>query len=188
MRVSVDARRASPESPYAGRALTTARWLGVDVGGRRKGFDVALIDGRRILALEGRLTREQVVELVETHRPAVVAIDSPRCCAPDGQKTRKCEHLVNDAICRIRWTPDEDRVRGNPYYAWIEQGLALYDALGVFGADVIEVFPTASWTRLLGSRGNQSRAAWSRRGLAYLSLETSQCAPTKISETPSQLR
>jgi predicted nuclease with RNAse H fold len=141
------------------------------VGGRRKGFDVALIDGRRILALEGRLTREQVVELVETHCPAVVAIDSPRCCAPDGQKTRKCEHLVNDAICRIRWTPDEDRVRGNPYYAWIEQGLALYDALGVFGADVIEVFPTASWTRWFGPRGHQSRAAWSRRGLASLSLE-----------------
>jgi hypothetical protein len=34
-----------------------ARWLGIDVGGKRKGFDAALIDERRLLTLCGRLTR-----------------------------------------------------------------------------------------------------------------------------------
>jgi predicted nuclease with RNAse H fold len=37
--------------------------------------------------------------------------------------------------------------------------------------DVIEVFPTASWTRWYGKRGLLSRAAWSRLGLAGLGLE-----------------
>jgi hypothetical protein len=30
-------------------------WIGVDVGGKRKGFDVAVIDGRRVLALQSHL-------------------------------------------------------------------------------------------------------------------------------------
>jgi predicted nuclease with RNAse H fold len=147
-------------------------WLGVDVGGKRKGFDVALLDGRRLLALHGRLKREAVVELVETHCPQVVAIDSPRCCAPDGEATRVGERELAKVICGIRWTPDERRVHdGNAYYAWIVEGLALYDALATRNVEVIEVFPTASWTRWHGRRGHRSRSAWSREGLAELGLE-----------------
>jgi hypothetical protein len=41
-------------------------WLGVDVGGKRKGFDIALIDDRQILALAGRLDRGAVTKMVET--------------------------------------------------------------------------------------------------------------------------
>jgi predicted nuclease with RNAse H fold len=67
------------------------RWLGVDVGGKRKGFDIALIDARQVLALAGHLNREEVIEHVETEQPTVVAIDSPRCCAPPGQTTRWSE-------------------------------------------------------------------------------------------------
>ncbi len=146
-------------------------WLGVDVGGKRKGFDVALIDDQRLLALHGRLNREAVVQLVETHRPKVVAIDSPRCCAPQGQKTRAGERQLNETICRIRWTPDERRVYGPRYYAWIVEGLALYRALSTIAVQVIEVFPTASWTRWRGGRGSQRRSAWSQEGLAALGLE-----------------
>jgi predicted nuclease with RNAse H fold/predicted enzyme related to lactoylglutathione lyase len=147
-------------------------WLGVDVGGKRKGFDVAVIDDRRLLKIEGQLNRTDVVELVETYRPKVVAIDSPRCCAPDKDASRAGERELAKAICGIRWTPDETRVRAdNPYYAWIVEGLALYDALASCDVEVIEVFPTASWTRWHGRRGSRSRSAWSREGLAGLGLE-----------------
>lgn len=54
-------------------------WLGVDVGGKRKGFDAAIVDDRRLLTLRGRQTRDDVLELVDAWRPALVAIDSPRC-------------------------------------------------------------------------------------------------------------
>src|SRR5262249_46306957 len=69
-------------------SMKVAVWLGVDVGGRRKGFDVALVDEGRLVDLRGRLGRDAVVELGAATRPALVASDSPCPCAPGGQKTR----------------------------------------------------------------------------------------------------
>jgi hypothetical protein len=77
----------------------------------------------------------------------------------------------NQAVCGIRWTPDEREVGANPYYGWVVEGLCLYEALGRRGVPAIEVFPTASWTRWLGPRGNRSRAAWTTAGLAALPLD-----------------
>jgi len=148
-----------------------APWLGVDVGGKRKGFDVAVVDDRRLLALAGNLDRQAVIGVVDAQRPAIVAIDSPRSCAPEGHTTRAGERQLARSICGIRWTPDERHVRASAYYAWIAEGLALFDALAVLGIETIEVFPTASWTRWHGARGARSRSAWSREGLAALGLE-----------------
>jgi predicted nuclease with RNAse H fold len=148
-----------------------ARWIGVDVGGKRKGFDLALVDDREVLALKGGLDSEAVIELVETSRPTVVAVDSPRCCAPEGQTTRDGERQLAKSICGIRWTPDAKRVHASVYYAWIVEGLALFDALAAREVDVIEVFPTASWTRWHGKRGARTRSVWSRQGVAMLGLD-----------------
>jgi predicted nuclease with RNAse H fold/GNAT superfamily N-acetyltransferase len=147
-----------------------ATWIGVDVGGKRNGFDVALIDDRRVLKLEGGLDCEEVVELIEGARPTVVAIDSPRCCAPEGRSSRDGERRLAKSICGIRWTPDERVVHASPYYEWIVEGLAVFKALAAHEVEVVEVFPTASWTRWCGRRGSRSRAAWSRQGLATLGL------------------
>jgi predicted nuclease with RNAse H fold len=148
-----------------------AVWVGVDVGGKRKRFDVAVIDDRQILDLRNHLTCSQVVDMVLDNRPAVVAIDSPRCCAPDGQTARSGERRLAKSICGIRWTPDARHVHASPYYAWILEGLGLFDALAADGVEVIEVFPTASWTRWQGKRAPRTRAAWTRQGLAALGLE-----------------
>jgi predicted nuclease with RNAse H fold len=106
-----------------------------------------------------------------TYLPTVVAIDSPRSCAPDGQTAREGELQLARSICGIRWTPDAKSVRASPYYAWILEGRALFTALSERGAEVIEVFPTASWTRWFGKRGLRTRAAWSRQGLEALGLD-----------------
>jgi predicted nuclease with RNAse H fold len=135
------------------------RWVGVDVGGKRKGFDAAVIDD------------QQVVDLVMDHRPAVIAIDSPCCCAPDGRTARADELQLARSICGIRWTPDAGHLHASAYYAWILEGLALFEALGALGVTAIEVFPTASWTRWRGGRGSRSRAAWTRQGLAALGVD-----------------
>jgi predicted nuclease with RNAse H fold len=148
-----------------------AVWVGVDVGGKRKGFDVAVIDDRRVLALRSHRTCQQVVQIVIDHRPAIVAIDSPRSCAPDGQAARDGELQLARSICGIRWTPDARRVHASAYYAWILEGLALFDALAADDAEVIEVFPTASWIRWHGGRGQRTRAAWTRQALVALGLE-----------------
>jgi predicted nuclease with RNAse H fold len=140
------------------------------VGGKRKGFDVAVIDDRRVLALQGRLTCQQVVDLVMANPPGVAAIDSPRSCAPRGQTAREGELQPAKSICGIRWTPEASRVHASAYYAWIIEGLALFDALIRRGVEVIRVFPAASWTRWHGKRGSRTRAAWTRQGLAALGL------------------
>jgi predicted nuclease with RNAse H fold len=147
------------------------RTLGVDVGGRRKGFDVALVDSRRLLDLRGGLDRRSVVALVEDARPAMVGIDGPRSCAPEGESARAGERALARAVCGIRWTPDERRVRAGAYYEWVVEALALFDALAARDIEAIEVFPTASWTRWCGPRGPRSRSSWTREGLASLRLE-----------------
>jgi predicted nuclease with RNAse H fold len=146
------------------------RWIGVDVGGKRKGFDVAVIDERRLVALVSGLGRRAVVHLVEAERPAVVGIDSPRCFARTGRTARAGERALARAICRIRWTPDQAAVEGNPYYAWISEGLELFGALADQNIELIEVFPTASWTRWFGSKGAESRAVWTKGGVYVLGL------------------
>jgi predicted nuclease with RNAse H fold len=145
-------------------------WVGVDVGGKRKGFDLAVVDRTQVLALQRRLTCADVVQIVEGVAPLAVGIDSPSCCAPPGKTTRSGERAIARDICGIRWTPDEPTVFGNDYYAWVVHGLGLYNALGTVDTSVIEVFPTGSWTQWLGARGHQRRSSWTRAGLAQLGL------------------
>jgi hypothetical protein len=58
--------------------------MGVDVGGRRKGFDVALVEDHRLTDLRQRQTAEDVVGWAPAAEPGVIAIDSPRSCAAPG--------------------------------------------------------------------------------------------------------
>jgi predicted nuclease with RNAse H fold len=148
------------------------RWAGVDVGGVRKGFDVAVVDMERLVARPRRFpSSDSVVAFLGEHQPRVVAVDSPRCTAPEGSRSRACERLLATKVCGIRYTPDQAALDGNAYYDWIVRGLELYAALEPARWQVIECFPTASWTRWLGPKGvNRSRAAWTRAGLGNLGL------------------
>ena len=147
-------------------------WAGVDVGGRRKGFHVAVVDGACLVDGPVRLSNaHEVVDRLSGCRPRLVAVDSPRVSAPKGARSRPCERVFAAAgICSLRYTPDRRAIASNPYYEWIAQGLALYEALSEAGFRAIECFPTASWTRWLGPRGAEPRSAWSRRALARLGL------------------
>jgi predicted nuclease with RNAse H fold len=145
--------------------------MGVDVGGRRKGFDAALVDERRLIGLRRRQSVGDVVAWVASVRPTVVAVDSPRSCAPAGWTHRPEEKELRDAVCGIRWTPPRGHLAGNPYYGWIVEGLRLYDALAHQPVETVECFPTASWTRWHGARNGRRRSEWTREALAALDLE-----------------
>jgi predicted nuclease with RNAse H fold len=148
-----------------------ARWMGVDVGGKRKAFDVALIEDRRLIGWRSRQSVDEVVAWAAKAKPNVIAIDSPRSCAPPGWTHRAEEKALRDAICGIRWTPPSAKLDGNPYYEWIVEGLRLYDALRQERARVIECFPTASWTRWHGARDGRRRSVWTREALDAIDLE-----------------
>ena len=146
-------------------------WAGVDVGGARKGFDLAVV-GERGLVDRARLREPaDVVAWLRPFAPRVVAVDSPRTCAPPGTSSRPEERELAARICGIRFTPARELVadEADGYYEWIRRGLALYEALPEEWT-VVECFPTATWTRLHGPR-RSSRASWSAAALAGLGLE-----------------
>lgn len=156
----------------AGRKL----WAGVDVGAA-KGFDLAVIDRGGLVAGPQRLPRvPQVVRWLEERGPAVVAVDSPAVPAPDGRLSRAGEtELARAGVCGIRYTPDRAALaRNRTYYGWIAHGFELYEALRsaeeAAGWEVIECFPTATWSRLGGRREGRPRALWSRAVLAAQAL------------------
>jgi len=144
-----------------------ARWAGVDVGGRRKGFHVAVVDAERLLEPPVQLpTPAHVAAWLSERRPRLVAVDSPRHPAPHGERSRADERQLARAVCGIRYTPDAPALAANPaYYEWIEHGFALYAALAAAGLPSVECFPTAAFTRWTGARGRERRAVWSQRGL-----------------------
>jgi predicted nuclease with RNAse H fold len=144
--------------------------MGVDVGGKRKAFDAALVEDHRLIGLRQRQSVDDVVAWVASARPSVIAIDSPRSYAPPGSTHRPEEKELRDAVCGIRWTPPSAQLEANLYYQWIVEGLRLYDALRHQPAPVIECFPTASWTRWHGARNGRRRSVWTREGLASLEL------------------
>lgn len=149
--------------------------VGIDVGGRRKGFHGCVIDGERIVAgPQGLGGIAAAVEWVAWFEPTTIAIDSPCEGAPAGTKARPDEKEFNQAgICGIRFTPPREQLAGNPYYEWIEHGLELYEALAARlpAAKLIETFPTAAWTIWHGPRGDQPRGAWSQDAFDALGLE-----------------
>lgn len=148
------------------------RFAGVDVGGRRKGFHIAVIEEKsgRLEILDDPVricTPEPAVAFLRelTPPPQVVAVDSPIGPAPRGCKSRPCERkLARSGLCNIRYTPDRDGIDAKSnYYEWIQHGCELYKALRESGSwTVIECFPTASWTRLGDARSRCTRAKWSR--------------------------
>jgi predicted nuclease with RNAse H fold len=148
-------------------------WAGVDVGDRRKGFHVALIDEHKVVEPPvAILTVADATAWLAERAPILTAIDSPATTARPGASARVDERQLNRAICGIRWTPSMDGLRRNPvYYGWVLHGLEFYAAMKAAGLRTIECFPTASWTRWSGPRGSRTRARWTREALPVLDLE-----------------
>jgi len=150
------------------------RWIGIDVGGRRKGFHVAGVDGAlrtELAAFAGPDAVARVAGWAEARQPSRIAIDSPATWALEGEGSRPCEReFARARICGIRFTPDERTAaaRTDGYYEWIAYGLELWEEMGSRGLPLIECFPTASWTQWIGARDSRTRARWTRDGLNEL--------------------
>jgi predicted nuclease with RNAse H fold len=144
------------------------RFAGVDVGGPRKGFDLAILEGSTVVELLSGQDVDEAASAIAAAGALVVGIDSPCSCALPGEKSRPGERKLAGELCPIFYTPDEQTVRsGNPFYRWVVEGLALYAALAREAptAEAIEVFPSAAWTVWAGPREGRPKPAWSRRAL-----------------------
>jgi len=153
-----------------------AAYAGIDVGGRRKGFHATAVDKRDVVAGPQQFGGvNDLLAWLGDQRPNVIALDSPRTLAPEGERSRAGERALAKEVCGIRWTPEEAEVEVNPYYEWVVHGRELYGALEArerrLGWTVIEVFPTASWTIWAGARGKKRRARWTREALDGMRLD-----------------
>ena len=167
------AARIGHPGPEDGSSPLT--FAGIDVGGRRKGFHAAAVDadGKLAAGPQQLPAVEPVLAWLAEVGPSVVAIDSPMTSAPRGGSSRPGERALAREICGIRFAPESSRLAGDPYYEWIVCGLQLYRALKGAARDweVIEVFPTASWTVWARPRGNRTRARWTADALDAMRLE-----------------
>lgn len=155
----------------AGKSSARDLWAGVDVGGRRKGFHLALVDRDRLRAGPLRVhTVSEVVHWLCWRRPRLVAVDSPCTAAPEGLRSRPEERLLASRVCGIRFTPDRAVLGESRYYEWIVHGLELYAALENARLSAVECFPTAAFTRWAGPRAGRTRAAWTSEALATIGL------------------
>lgn len=146
-------------------------WAGVDVGGRTKGFHVAILDEQLSVTVDRSTSIDASVAMLLGHGPRVVAIDSPSAWAPEGERSRPCERIfARTGLCRIRFTPDAPtaRARADRFYEWIEVGLDLWSGCRSAGLTAIECFPTATWSAWIGPRAGRTRAAWTKIGVAEL--------------------
>ncbi|MGA1213285.1 MAG: DUF429 domain-containing protein [Solirubrobacterales bacterium] len=152
-------------------------WAGVDVGGKKKGFHLAVIEGNRVTELERYPDAQTLASHLIALKPEAIGIDSPSDFAPPGQKSRPQEReFAAKKICGIRYTPDRATCEAHPgtYYEWVFNGMELWDALRAhphFQGRLFEVFPTAAWTIWHGPRGKRKREDWSQEALMTLPLQ-----------------
>lgn len=122
-------------------------FVGIDVAGARKGFHVAITNGKSLTRLLRSKDPAEVVAAVSGVQ--VIAIDAPRRATIIGPETRSAEQELHKAGYRVQWTRRDPM----PPQEWMLNGQLLWDAaLEAFpGATVIETFPTAAWRNLAGS-------------------------------------
>lgn len=149
-------------------------WIGIDVGGRRKGFHAAAMRPDLQVELrhfQGAAAADHAADWVEAWRPVAVAVDCPPTWAEHGRGSRLCEvDFAHAGICGIRYTPDDATAaaRTDTYYEWIEQGQNLFGQLRDRDVPTLECFPTASWTQWFNPRGHQRRTQWTRQATREL--------------------
>lgn len=129
--------------------------VGIDVGGAGKGFHAVILrDGR----FESKRFNKDTHAAAETaawcrdHDAQVIAIDAP-CRWATSNRSRLVERslMVGDVTLQCFKTPTRATATGNPFYGWVFNGEALYQALfpdyqlfdgsNKHGKIVLETFP-----------------------------------------------
>jgi predicted nuclease with RNAse H fold len=161
-------------SPSLAPPLVT---IGIDVGGRRKGFHaVALRDG----AYAGQLASRDVEHLCRwchgVMKAIVIAIDAPCRWSSDG-KPRPCERDLLRQGIRCFTSPTRAQAIAHPtdYFGWMLRGEALFQALEathpllgalpINGPACFETFPHAITWHWRGGNANAAKKHPQRREL-----------------------
>jgi predicted nuclease with RNAse H fold len=156
--------------------------IGIDVGGRRKGFHAVALTGG---AYAGQLAASEVQELAHWCRSVIgadrIAIDAPCRWSSDG-RARPCERELMQRGIFCFGSPSREAALSHPsnYYGWMLQGEALYreleeshpllsglpaPGLPASGPACFETFPHAITWQLRGGNAAARQKRRQRRAL-----------------------
>jgi predicted nuclease with RNAse H fold len=132
--------------------MSSGQAIGIDVGGERKGFHLALLEvGANDVESVGHYSN--IAEVLSFCRilsnVRVIAIDCPPRCQLDGPTTRLAERQLHAQGIRVQWT----RRQTHEPAEWMKNGQNLWDSLreAFPYATTIETFPTVATPNLSGS-------------------------------------
>ena len=119
-----------------------AEVIGIDVGGKRKGFHAMLLSAQSIQAVFEHTDPLQLVAWSLSHQPAVVAIDAPCGWSASGG-SRQSERNIAHQCKRIPsfCTPTRERAAQSRFYDWVFNGERLYQAFQRHSITPIETYP-----------------------------------------------
>lgn len=126
-------------------------FVGIDVGGSRKGFHVALLEGEHpeVRRLFHSTEAHEVAEAIgKWHSmPGTIAIDCPPRALRQSSSTRLAERQLHQRGYRVQWTRREG---DQEPLEWMLNGQRIWQALSERFVDslLIETFPTAASNRL----------------------------------------
>jgi predicted nuclease with RNAse H fold len=178
---------AGPRANDEGRSLVYHPFMerlaiGIDVGGRKKGFHAALIQDNDF-EVKQLQSVEEALDWCKRDVAAVVAIDAP-CMWSVSSNSRKCERELNykGSVIQCFKTPTRDASLENDFYMWVHNGAELYERLrSLPRCEVIETFPYAIHCFLEGTiypRQGQSKVRARRTTLSRIGYDITNLTNT----------
>jgi (2Fe-2S) ferredoxin/predicted nuclease with RNAse H fold len=111
--------------------MTTGPYLGIDVGGARKGYHLAILSPDNRVSVERIPTAAAVAARCLALAPAAIAIDAPCGWAAGESRSREAERALARRGIRAYATPARHLAQLGPrgFHAWMLQGESLFAAL-----------------------------------------------------------
>jgi predicted nuclease with RNAse H fold len=110
--------------------MTKVRVIGIDVGGRRKGFHAVFVEDMKVQDVYACSEPQKVYQWCVTCSARAIGVDAPCHWSLDGrQRTAEREMAADHISCSS--TPTEATAIAHPtdYYGWMHAGMRLYGAL-----------------------------------------------------------
>ncbi len=104
-------------------------FVGIDVGGARKGFHAVLVCDGRILGKKAERDPDAMATWCLENEASVVAVDAP-CRWSVAGKSREAERELNRQRLHCYYTPTRAGALNRSFYQWVFNGEKLYRALG----------------------------------------------------------
>jgi predicted nuclease with RNAse H fold len=157
-----------------------SRALGIDVG-VRKGLDLVLLEGLRVVGSERRVALGDLRTWIETWRPSAIGIDSPPAFGSGGPRsTEVAVRRLGINLYATPWAPERIASR---FYDWMRTGHAVFRIAGQAGyplfdglhphASAMETFPYACAVVLHGRLRPSAipKELWRREALQRAGVE-----------------